>query len=976
MNLWNIPAGRPFLDCLVEGLHVRVGRDPLALAGAQIILPTRRAVRSLREAFLRASDGALLLLPRLLALGDLDSDELDLALPGGGGLDLPPAIAPIRRELLLARAIRQRSPEVLPGQALALAGDLATLIDQVHTQRSSFDRLTALVPAELAQHWQVTVEFLQVVTSVWPELLAIEGALDPADRRNRLIEAQIDAWGRTPPVTPLIAAGLDATIPAVADLLAAIADLPTGAVVLDGLDAAADDTIWDAARGDCTHPQHALAGLLSRLGVERAAVPAWSSAPSLRNDERARLIREVMRPSSVSEHWRTLATLAAGATDGMTRLDLHGTHEEAAAVALLLREQLETPAATAMLVTPDRDLARRVAAELRRWGIEIDDSAGRPLGRTPPGAFLRLVADAVAEDLAPVPLLSLLKHPLTALGLDPIACRELVRRLETGCLRGPRPAPGLAGLRAVAQETDAAAIVDRLTRSIADLALALAAPAATLADLIRLHIAAAETLAATDTMTGAERLWAGEAGEAAATFVAELAAAAVGFDSIDGADYPMLFEAALGGKVVRPVAGRHPRLQILGTLEARLQSADLVVIGGLNEGTWPPDTGHDPWMSRPMRAQFGLAPAERAIGIAAHDFTIALAAPTVVLTRALRSEGAPTVPSRWLLRLETVLTALQLGHLPLAGNDRAPVIGWQSLLDRPQSVRPVAPPAPRPPLHARPRKLSVTAIETWMRDPYALYARTILRLNALEPLDSDPSVADRGRFIHTALARFIATRAALPVEQWPSLLIELGREAFGDSLLHPGVRSFWWPRFVKIAAWVIELEADRLPSIAAIRPEVRGALVLAGLYRPFTLTAHADRIEQSVDGTLGIVDYKTGTPPKGSEVAAGYAPQLPLEALIAEAGGFNGVPAAKVEALAFWHLAGTRIAGAVCHLEDIATLVSDAGEGLRRLVERFDDPMTPYLARPRPAMAPRYSDYEHLARVKEWSTGGDEPVGD
>lgn len=976
-RIYTIPATLPFLDALVAGLFERFGRSPLDLAEATILLPSRRAVRALGDAFLKAGGGVPMLLPRLAALGDIDADEIELVAGDSlaGTLDLPPAIAPLRRRLLLAQLIhrwgaRRDGAPILPAQAVALADDLARLIDQAWTEDVGFDRLDRLVPDELARHWQITVDFLKIVTEHWPALIEAEGAIDPADRRNRLIRAQAAAWASAPPAGPIIAAGFGSAIPAAAELLGLIATLPQGAVVLPGVETGADPALWTAIGEDPTHPQYGLARLLARLGVAHEALPVWP-APGIEPGapERAVLVREMMRPAAVSDQWRTLGTLPSEATRGLARLDCPGPQEEAGTIALLMRHRLEIPGATAMLVTPDRGLARRVAAELKRWDIDIDDSAGLPLNQTPPGILLRLLADAAAEDLAPIPLLALLKHPLVAAGMARGAFRAGVRRLERHCLRGPRPAPGIAGLRQIAEDgiEELLPLIDQLDRLLGPFLAMIAAPETQLQAALASQIEAAEKLCRTDDTPGPTILWAEEAGASLASFVAELHDAAAGFPAIAGADYPVLLEALLAGGVVRPRFGKHPRLQILGTLEARLQQADLVILAGLNEGVWPPNAPSDPWLSRPMRQQFGLEAPEAQIGLAAHDFTMAVTAREVVLTRSARAEGAPTVPSRWLLRLDTVLRAVGGA---LDSPRILPFLAWQARLDAPASIQPCAPPAPTPPVHARPRKLSVTEIETWMRDPYAIYARHVLKLRPLDPLDADPGLAERGTFIHAALDRFV--REGRPAAD----LIGIGRDVFGDALARPGVWAFWWPRFLRIADWFVAFEAARRPLILDSFTECRGELRFDTVGGGFTLTGKADRIDLLRAGGAALIDYKTGSIPKPEEVVLGYAPQLPLEAAMLAEGGFAQVPASPVSELAFWRLTGNDPAAEVSpaggNKADPAELARAARLGLERLVRHYDDPATPYRSLPRPERAGRYRDYDHLARVAEWGAGGGE----
>jgi ATP-dependent helicase/nuclease subunit B len=976
MRVFTIAADLPFLDTLVAGLFAESGDDPLALARHTILLPTRRAARALSEAFLRQSAGKALLLPRLVPVGDVDAEELGFLGEEGEGLsgfDIPPAVPALQRQLLLTKLVlawgRARgSGPLTAGQAAPLARELARFLDEVETEGSDFTRLAELAPAQFAEHWQQVLQFLAIVTEAWPRHLGEIGCLDPAARRNAVLRAQAEAWRSIPPPHPVIAAGLTGGVAAVAELLAVVARLPQGAVVLPGLERTLDAESWSGIAADPAHPQHLLARLLVQLEIEPAQLRDWPSPTAAPGRlSRRRLVAEALRPASESHQWRAVSGIDATSVEGLMRLDCGGPQEEAAAIALLLRQALEEPGRTAALVTPDRSLARRVAAELRRWGIEIDDSAGLPLDKTPPGVFLRLLLDLAVEALAPLPLLAALKHPLAAGGRAPEAFRALVRQLETVTLRGPRPAPGFAGLAAVLPgDRPLRGFIAGLETMLAPF-LELMAGEAEVGALVKAHIAAAEALAASDDEAGAERLWRGEAGEAAAGFLAELLSHAETLPPLDARDYRALFEALIAGPVVRPRYGRHPRLAIWGLLEARLQQADLVVLGGLNEGVWPPAVDSDPWLSRPMRQAFGLPPPERRVGASAHDFAQALGAAEVVMTRAARVEGAPTVPSRWLLRLETVLRAAGLaGRL----TDKPAPLAWQERLDRPEARIVLPPPEPRPPLWARPRRLSVTQIETWMRDPYAIYAEKILRLKALDPIDADPGAAERGIAIHAALDRFLRSfPATLPADA-EARLLALGVDAFGSALERPGVRAFWWPRFERIARWFVAEERARRGYLALIRSELAGRLVVAAPGGPFTLTAKADRLDRAPDGGLVLVDYKTGSMPRLDDVMRGFSPQLPLEAAIAEAGGFDGVPAAPVTGLEYWQLSGGDPPGKSMPLAEddgLAALIGDAVKGLAALVAGFDDAAAPYRAQPRPERAPRYSDYVHLARVKEWS---------
>jgi ATP-dependent helicase/nuclease subunit B len=973
-----IPAGVAFADALARGLNDRAGGDPLALARMTVILPTRRAARALTEGFLRVTDGQALLLPRLLALADLDGESAWAA-----AADLPAAIDRLERRLALARLIMARKGvfAVGPDQALRLAEALADLIDQAETEKRDFADLATLAPEALSEHWQATLEFLRIVTDHWPAILAERGMLDPSRRRVLALETRAAAWRADPPADPVIAAGFIEADPALAAVIGVIARLPQGMLVLPGLDLDLDNEGWDAVEPH--HPQFGLKQLLEAIGASRKDVAPWPAidpAERERARPRAKLLSEALRPAETTEAWRRNPAIDPAGLAGLTRVDCETVGEEAEVIALAMRHALETPGRTAALITPDRGLARRVAAALKRWNVDVDDSAGRALGETPVGLFLRLVAEAAMSDFAPRPLLAMLKHPLAACGLAPETLRRRVRVLERIVLRGPRPGPGLAGIRA-ALALKSARTIDEAGEDMTDLLRWLDDLAVRVAGLTRLtpaggalsalsvrHAETAEALATTDDQAGGLRLWRDQDGEAAAELFAQLAdPPGDDLSPIPADRYPAVLSQLMESVTIRPLYGVHTRLSIWGLIEARLQRADLMILGGLNEGVWPALPEDEPWMSRPMREKFGLKPLEARIGIAAQDFALAASAPEVLLTRALRVDGAPSVPARFLSRLDTLLTGL---GMPGPRQGAGPWRRWAERLDTPDSVRPWPAPAPRPPVHARPRRLSVTAIETWMRNPYALYAKSILNLTPIDPIDADPGAAERGQFIHQALDRFVARHLKTLSEGALSELLEEGRIAFGDALLYPAVATFWWPRFERVAAWFVDFERTRRQDgVRPIATEISGRLEFTSR-NGFTLTAKADRIDRLADGRLSIIDYKTGMPPDARYVSAGLAPQLPLEAVIALAGGFGPGIAGAIGELAFLQLSGGNPPGelqqALGKMASIEDSVDFARDGLGRLIAAYENPDTPYRARTRPEFA-YAGDYDHLARIDEWA---------
>ena len=975
-GVFTIPSGAPFGETLARGVLARIDETPFGLSRTIIYLPTRRAARSFGEAFARVMGGAALL-PQFRALGDSEDDDpwfnaLD------DGQDLPPAISPIRRQLLLAALIRQwsagRGERIGFAQSAALAESLAQVIDDAERQGADLARLEELAPLSLAAHWGQVTRFLTLIRDRWPDLLAAENAINPAARRNLALSRLAAKLAQNPPDGLVIAAGSTGSIPATASLLGTIAALPKGALVLPGLDRALDEDSWRAL--DPGHPQYGLKHLLDTIGVERRAVKEWQACRS--NDAREALLRESLRPAPTTDAWRALAErgsdgLAEG-LKGITLATAADPAEEALIIALALRKTLEVQGRTAALVTPDRMLARRVAGELARWQIAIDDSAGRPLAHTGAGTFLCLLAEAAEAQFAPVPLLALLKHPFATLGEDAPQFREEARTLDRMALRGPRPDPGLDGIaRAIAhagaetRDHGAASVCAGLARwwqrvasVLAPLEYAFARASLSLDELVRLHLQAAEELSCGG--AGECPIWRDSDGEAAALFFDQFrTAAAAGLPSFEPRTYPALLRALMMKVPVRPRFRRHRAIAILGPLEARLQNFDLTILGGLNEGTWPQGAPADPWFSRPMRERLGLEQPERAIGLAAHDFAALAAGKEILLTRAAKADGAPTIASRWLQRLLQLTAGLGLSISAGDFDEQLRRLGEV------QPAPPIAPPAPKPPLSARPRKLSVTEIETWLRDPYAIYARHVLRLRPLDPLDAPIGPLERGTALHKALELYKRRFPGAPPEDAAAELIATADRMF-EALAIPGsALAVWRPRFAKAARWFAAFEGTRWNRVARSLLEIRGEKIFRAPGGDFTLSGIADRIDLLRDGSAAILDYKTGRPPSTPQVQELLAPQLPLEGAILVAGGFPGLEKLAVTELLYLHLSGSGEGGREQPVPDVPDLIAKAAAQLAARIAWFDNPATPYRSRVRPFSLSADGDYDHLARVREWS---------
>lgn len=955
-TVYTIPAYIAFVDALAAGLLDRCAGDPLALARTTVLLPNRRAVRALTDAFVRAS-GSGLLLPRMTPVGDVDD-----ALGSFAGLgDAPPAIDPTKRRLLLAQLVR-RWRDLSAIEALRLADQLAAALDALAFEEVAAGKLKDFVPAEMAHHWEKTLEFFSVVIDHWPPILAAHGEVDPATAARTRLDTLGSRWAANPPPGLVVAAGIAAAAPPVARLLRTVARLEHGMVVLPGLDTAMSDDAWSAIGCRRTdpdhvgpeseeHPQFTLKCLLDAIGVARGEVVAWPHAGGRDGPaDRAAIVAEAMAPAAFTGDWRTAALDPAPFADVRTVVAANAS-EEAQVVALALRRTLDTPGQTAALVTPDRGLARRVAAHCRRWDIAVDDSAGTPLEVTPPGALFLSLVEAAARGFGPVALLGLLKHPLVRGGEARVGWLAAVRRLDFG-LRGVRPAPGLDGIAARIDEEalgllpwwmPVAAILDPLERRFARPTVAFEA---LIADL---RVAAAALCG--------EDLWRGPAGRALAEVIAKVETHGHHLDPFVPADAPALVAAFLGETPVRTPYGGHPRLAIYGALEARLQRADLTILGGLNEGVWPSRPVPDPWLAPKLRSHLALPSLERRIGLAAHDFVAALGGPAVLLTRARRDDSAPAVPSRFWLRLQA-----RAGDVIA---DDADLLAAARGLDAAATVTPALRPAPAPAAALRPRAISVTAAERLKTDPYSFYAGTMLRLRPLDPLDEDPSAADRGVAVHKILEEWVKRGEADPATLPRFTEAELLRWAG-----HPLMRALWAPRVRRAMAWVAATmaawEAEGWIPLAA---EAGGTLDLANGIK---LTGKADRVDRGPGGALAIVDYKTGVVPSNAQVAGGFALQLGLLGRLAEAGRLAEVAPGTVAALRFWKLGGGTTPGlvkdALKHGREItppADHLADTWRAFTVLCETMLLGTTPFTAKLHPDYA-RGTDFDQLARVLEW----------
>ena len=1004
--------------------------DPFSLSKARIFVPTRRAARALTTEIAELVTQRSVLLPSIVPLGAMDESETASFFESDALLfERPDVVSEGERRLVLAEMIlawgRSLRNAILyvdgsrfvtnadepmlvttsPAQAYQLAGDLASLIDEMTIEGIDPGQLKFLLPEGLDKYWGITLEFLKIAFEAWPAYLAERGLEDRAQRQAALIEYEISRLQSDPDPGPQIVIGSTGTNFATAKLIAAIAALRHGAVVLPGLDLDMDDATWSLIGGTGKdgqkvqpaygHPQAAMRRLLDVMEISRDDVQETGARERFLK-QRMDLVREALRPAESTEHWlhwrnQTTVTQLAESLAGVTYIDADDERMEALSIAIALREALVDPATTAALVTPDRDLARRVRAELRRWKIEADDSGGDPLSGEPAGIFAKLVLECASASSNNAAILALLDHSSVRLGYTAPEFERLRSVAEIAVLRGAtwnvdEPEKGIAIAKAAAQEPHA----HRLKRAIADedwpaletffnhlrdalLPLRSLQSEGTLRAFIDAHsrvIAALKTGACEE-----DEVLAGEDDLALQNLFETFYAIdhpefALTFDS-----YSSLFSILSREATVRGPRRAHPRVKILGLLEARLLSADVMVLAGLDESVWPPAARTDAFLNRPMRAELGLSSPERRIGQTAHDFVEAMGATKVILSRAKKRGGSPAVPSRFIQRLQALAGDSWDG---CEGRGKRLIQLAHYIDNTPGEPKPVKRPEPRPAIDLRPKGLSITQIEKWRRDPYSIYAQRILKLEPLEAVDAEDGLRETGTRLHEVFSAFHLEHPAGPLpDNALDRLISLARRIFTAQLNDPDFATFKWPDIQASFKSFIEWESERREVAVRIEVEQSGKYeITLNDGSIFTLTGRADRLEADREKQITIIDYKSGTIPTKKQINAGFTPQLTLEAAMIERGAFKCFPSGTQVSRALYIPIGKEgeiKPGNVGNSEkSFDQLVKEHFDGLIELANQFRDPQTPYLARPLPEFKDEYGEYDHLARVKEWASNTDE----
>ncbi len=930
MTIYTIPLGESLLDHMALGLLRETADRPFDLAKYVVLLPTKRGCLNLQQAFFKQACQKTIILPKIIALSDL---EIAPFLPGFClPEEIPEAISSWKRQSLLTQLIykyyQHQSYPIDYATAFQQAQALASLLDEMETSAVDLTKLQDLVTENFASHWQITLNFLKIITEFWPQILADQEKLDPSYRKRLILEKIADHWT---PTYPVILAGTTGTRPATARLAKAILAMNHGRIILPGFD---PETPWPVPP---THPQYTLSSFVNYLGWTPDQVKVWPtlSTPS----PRVEFLRQVMMPI-IPEDWG-LPEAMKEHLSAIQIIPCASAEEEIKVIALICRYHLETPGQTISIITPDRTLSDRLRSELQRWKVVPDLSSGVPLSQTVVGQYLRLCS-AIHTHTNVVDWLALMKHPLTRKGKDRLLHLQQLRILERHHLRGQR-----LGSTLWHQKWPDESLQTWFEEIRSDVAPLLTTQTGQhLPSWLKLHLQVACDLCGDESL-----LWQDDDGECAKEFITHILSQDEDLPPLTQQEYQRIFSDLMAQEMVRFAEGIGSRIRILGALEARQNQSDVAILASLNERTWPKGEESDPWLNRPMRLNLGLPDSQRQIGLSAHDFCLGFNSKHVYLTRALKAQGRTTIASRWWQRLEAIMSS------PAPSMQENPWHHWAERLNAFEGPVPCPQPKPVPPQEARPLKYSTTDIDHLIRDPYGLYARKILRLKALDWLEPPLSLRDWGIRVHNVLEKFVCHS-----KRTFETLIHLGKEAFHDLLSQPTVAAFWWPRFVQTAQWFYEQWTLQAPLRKHVHSEYQGKISLD----TFEIHSRADRIDQFQDGSVTLIDYKTGEPPSEKLVLLGLAPQMAIEAWILHQGGFPGVSCPAHVQGEFWHLKGGMEGGKIKKILMTPDHMVEIQTGLYTLLSHYHQPHNAYPSTPWGDWLGGVIDYQHLARLKEW----------
>jgi len=952
-GLFTIPSNYPFLEVLADTLLNKTQNDPLALNDVVIFLQTAAARTAIKKIFIQKSKKNALILPKLYTLGNLDEEEIFFQKNIVANDENFPAIGGIERQLLLVQSLQEENSSLRFMQATQIANELLSFLDQAQNEQLDLADIPSLVSDEqFSEHWQKNLQYLSVLSGKYQAKLKELKRLNPKERNNILLSQQAKIWQENPPKHPVIIAGSTGTNPATLSLIETVVSLPQGAVLLAGLDKEMPAESWENLEE--THQQYALALLLKKMKKGRGAVSVWHGCND--DNRRAFWLGQMMQPVMKIQNKDLAKDEIKKSFQNFTLTSCKNFEEEAHVIALRLRHFIaeNNGDKNALFITSDRDLAVRVKGILKRWEITVDDFHSTPLAKTAGGAFALLTANFLVNSFSASGLLSLLKNPITRTEID-------IENLEKESLR---PSYGKVFYRDIS---------DLATKTGDDFLKKLATfvesfkTAKNMRECFKIHIQFIEFLA------GGELFWETEEGDALSLFFREILVHVAQFPLAACRDYMDILDHFLNARTNKNLDQIGANIQIMKPLEARLLKADLMIIGGLNEGVLPSLADENPWLSRQMRKAFGLLTLERRIGLAAHDFIqfIAHQNGEVMLTHAERAGGRPMVASRWIIRLKALffVTLNTEKETPFYENNYYKNLFYK--LDGSDKIQRPESPLFAPPLHARPKRFTATEIEDLFENPYKIYAKKILNLRPLGELDADLEASDKGNIIHNILQKFVEEYGAGKITEdkiSKDRLMAIANAEFKNLDEKQDQKIFWWAQFEDIADWFLGQEKTRYKNVLKSYAEVKGTVLFD---HEVELHARADRIDLLADGGVQIIDYKTGTVPLKGQIKNLKKPQLSVAGIILEDGGFDSISSKKVSALSYWGLRDSKGNGVVEIAENVSEITAKMREELSAKLKEYTRQGAKYPAHPdgvKDDNAQRFADpYDHLARVKEWS---------
>ncbi len=905
-NIYNIAATKDFHAFLAEKYANEFIDNPLGLSDVLFLVPSRRAVGSLRNAFLQVFNLRPMILPQIKAVSDFDEDELLLKIDDFA--NVMPAIDKDERLFNFIKLIMTKNNVNLP-QAYYLSIELASFLDEANNLGVDLANLENIVADDYAEHVKDMLSFLRIITKSWPNILCEYGKIDASERQSQILA--LAAKNMNNSKQKIVVAGVSAPFVCIKEFLRT---LDNADIYFYGVDMVLPAPDWDVINE--THPSFENKMMMEHLGVKRSDMINVFE-PSKKEE----FVSELMRPAITSEKWQNINQDLITCFNDFNVIEAENMAQEALIIALIIKKHLDENKDVA-LVSPDRGLSRRVCAELKRFDIEVDDTAGRPLSSTPLGAFMRLILLNVINDCDVVSFLSLIKHPY-------FADKSFVKEYEKKVLRKKQKDEELSMM--------ANAIKDKLVLP----------QRASLKEMMSEHIKLCQAFC--------EKLFVKEEGRVATQLFSEILEKSELIDAIDVAEYQEYFESVLSGAMVRNTYAAHPKVKILGPIEARFNKYDVTIIGACVEGVWPLAANANPWLSESMKKQLGLKTHSYNVGIYSFDFAASLLSKKVYVTHSLKSGGAPQVKSRFLLKLEA------LGKLLGYKDEKKEEWIYKKvaqIINQPTNNINIEPPAPKPPLYARPQEISASQIEVLIKDPYQIFAKKILGLYMLDDLKQEPDIKDYGTIIHKILEIFYKKYPTVFPQNAKEELLAIGQEVFEQNKLSQELLIFWQEKLNKIVDWLVEVENKYCVDVSKRYSEISASINLAN----FVVKAKADRIDVLTNGQINIVDYKTGQIKSKSQIYSGYAPQLPAEGII-----FEDHLKTDVANLIYWQLGKKQ----ALYNDNLEELFLKAKEQLLALISAYGDEDMPYHSYVDANNMPKFSDYEHLSRFKEWAVKGD-----